>query len=188
LGVQITAQVVPGRAQKALAVLAGSPEAVFRAGRAQYRSAWETKVPQRANLVIAGIGGSRAQQTWANVGVALEAALDLVNDDGAIVLCTELNAKIGPALRQLTDSGDSETAGHRLRKQHSADAPLARLLAEAQNRVTIYLLSGLPEDEITPLGIAPVGVPEEIARLAAHHESCIVVSDAQYARPVVMGE
>jgi lactate racemase len=185
LGVQITAQVVPGRSQRALTVLAGSPEAVFHAGRARYQSAWETKVPQRANLVIAGIGGGRAQQTWANVGVALEAALGLVNDDGAIVLCTELDAKIGPALRQLIDSGDFETAGHRLRKQHSSDAPLARLLAEAQDRVTIYLLSRLPEDEVTPLGIAHVGSPEEVARLASHHESCIVVADAQYARPVV---
>ncbi len=180
LGILITAQVVPGSGQKSLTVLAGSPEAVFHEGCDRFRSAWQPKVSRRADLVIAGVGGNRAQQTWANVGLALESALGLVNDGGAIVLCTDLDSKVGPALRQLIDSSDADAAQHRLRKQRSPDAPLARLLAEAQDRVTIYLLSRLSEDEVTPLGFAHVAAPEEIARLASHHASCIVVADAQY--------
>src|SRR5262249_42893328 len=75
LGVQFTAQVVPGAANSALRVLVGSPEAVFREGRKLSRSAWQREVPQRASLVIAGLGGSRSQQTWEQLDRALEAAL-----------------------------------------------------------------------------------------------------------------
>ncbi len=188
LGVQFTVQVVPGSEQKVSAVLAGSPDAVFQAGREQFASAWRPKLPQRADLVIAAIGGTHAEQNWTNVGSALESALNLITDGGAVVLCTELNSEVGPALRQLIEAGDSESAHHRLRKQRTPDAPLARLLAEVQDRNTIYLLSRLDEAIVTPLGFAHVSSPEEIVRLASRYNTCILVADAQYARPQVVGE
>ncbi len=188
LGIQFTVQVVPGGGQRPLSIVAGAPDAVFQQGREQYRAAWQTSVPSRADLVIAGISGDRAEQTWTNLSLALESALQLVNDGGAIALCTELETDIGPALRQLVDSVDLDDARHRLRKLRTRDAPLARLLAEAADRVTIYLLSRLPDDKVTPLGFAYAASPDEITRLASHYRSCIVLAHAQYARPVVDGE
>jgi hypothetical protein len=116
---------------------------------------------------------------------ALEAALELVEDDGAIVICTELETEPGPALKRLADSPDAEFTRKRLRKDCSADAPLARLLTGALDRVTIYLLSRLDEDVVTSLGLAYVACPDEITRLASHHDSCILLADAQYARPTI---
>ena len=111
LGVQVTAQIVPGPSDTAWRVLFGSPAAVFEKGWSLCGSAWQIDVPSpRASLVIAGISGGAPQQTWTNVGHALKAALSLVADDGAIVLCTELETPPGPALRLISDAGDLEAA------------------------------------------------------------------------------
>jgi nickel-dependent lactate racemase len=188
LGVQITAQVVPGPGDSTLQVLAGKPEAVFREGRARCQSAWRREVPRRASLVVAGISGGKSSQTWINVARALEAALRIVSEDGAIVLCTELDEKLGPALKLLAHSTDIEAAQSRLRKQRSPDALLARLLTESLDHVSVYLLSRLPEEIVSSLGFAYVDNNQEIARLATHHKSCILLPDSQYAWPTVAGE
>jgi lactate racemase len=188
LGIQATIQVVPASGDAALRVLAGSPEAVFQAGRELCRSRWQPEISQRAKLVIAGISGGRWQQTWENVHRALEAALELVEEGGAIVVCTELDAQPGTALKHLAEFAETESSQARLRKDRSADAPLARLLVDAQDRATIYLLSQLDEDAVTSLGLAYVARPEEINRLASHYESCIFLADAQFVRPTVTTE
>jgi hypothetical protein len=188
LGIQATIQVVPAGGDAALRVLAGSPEAVFHAGRELCRSQWQPEIPRRAKLIIVGISGSRPQQTWENVHRALEAAIELVEEGGAIVLCTELESPPGRALKQLAESADTETTQSRLRKDRSADAAVARLLAEALDRVTVYLLSRLDEDAVTSLGLAYVARPDEINRLASHYDSCIVVADAQFVRPTLASE
>lgn len=185
MGVQITVQVVPGSGNRAMHVLAGAPESVFRHGRASSQAAWRFEVPGRASLVIAGLSGDAMQQTWQNLGRALEAALAVVAEEGAIALCTDLATKPGPALRVLAAAADAEEAQSRLRKLHSADAPLARLLLDALDRSTVYLLSRLDEELVSPLGFAPVADAAEIARLATHHASCILLPDAQFARPFV---
>jgi nickel-dependent lactate racemase len=188
LGVQLTVQVVPGGNDEAFAILAGTPQAVFKRGNELYREAWDSSVPQRSDLVIAGISGDQAQQTWANVSDALESALKLVTDGGAVVLCTELETEPGAALKQLANAADSEEAETRLRKQRTEDAPLARQLATLGDRATVYFLSRLPEATVLSLGFAHVAATEEIVRLASHHTSCILIENGQYARPVVAGE
>jgi nickel-dependent lactate racemase len=180
LGVQVTAQVAPAGEDRALEVFIGAPASVFREGRELCRQAWLRVVPRRAKLVIIGISGGAAQQTWENVGRALETALNVVAEGGAIVICTELREPLGPALRQLAGAADTDAAQQRLRKMHSSDAALARLLATELERASVYLLSQLDEDTVTPLGIAHVGDPADVARLASRAESCVLLGDGQY--------
>ncbi len=184
LGVQVTAQVVPGSGDSAWRVLFGSPAAVFPQGWTLCRAAWQMDASRTANLVVAGIGGGTAQQTWGNVGHALKMALPLVNDGGAVALCTELDSPLGPALRLIADAGDLESATPRLRKLRSPDAEVARLLVESQERMRIYLLSNLGEDVVESVGFGYIQSPTEISRLATHHESCILLPDAHYGRPL----
>jgi len=188
LGIQATIQVVPASGERALRILAGSPDAVFQTGRELCRAQWQPEISRRAKLVIAGISGGQWQQTWDNVRRALEAAIELAEDGGAIVVCTELDAQPGIALKHLAESTDPESSQARLRKDRSADAPLARLLVDAHDRATIYLLSQLDEDAVTSLGLAHVAGPDEINRLASHYDSCILLADAQFVRPTVKTE
>ena len=184
LGVQVTAQVLPGTGDSDMANVVRLP--------CRGVSARLDDVPHGVANGCLKDGESRrrrnrrrpAQQTWANVGHALKTALPLVNDGGAVALCTELNSPLGPALRLIADSGDLESAAPRLRKLRSPDAEVARLLVESQERVRIYLLSNLDEDVVEALGFGYIHSPTEITRLAKHHDSCILLPDAQYGRPL----
>lgn len=183
LGVLMSIQIVPAAGGGVLHVLAGSPESVHRRGNALCREAWSCEVPRRAELVVAAIEGDQAQQSWENVGRALAAASRAVADDGAIALCTELAERPGPALQWLGRAKDLPAALRHIRKHRTFDAVAAHELAQALERVQVYLLSQLDESVVEELGIAPVAAAAEIGRLASRHRSCILLANAQFASP-----
>ncbi len=186
LGVLLVIQVVPAAGGKALHVLAGNVDAVSRRGAELCRSAWAFEVPRRAELVVAAIEGGREQQTWDNLARAIAAASRAVLDEGAIALCTALEAPPGPALEWIGRSRDLPDALRNIRKEHSADARAAHELGEALKRVRVYLLSQLDEGVVEELGMAPVAAATDIGRLARRHSSCIVLGNAQFAEPTAI--
>ncbi|HEV3416439.1 MAG TPA: lactate racemase domain-containing protein, partial [Pirellulales bacterium] len=155
LGIMLTIQVVPASAGGVLHVVAGNLDAVERRGSELCKSAWDFEVPRRADLVVAAIEGVD-QQTWENVGRAVAAASRAVADDGAIAICTELEAKPGPALGWLRRARNLPDALRHIRRQHTADAAAAHELAQALQRGRVYLLSRLDESVVEELGMAPV--------------------------------
>jgi len=181
LGVSFTIQVVPGPGDRVLHVVAGQVEAVRRRGRELYRAAWAGSVPQRAGLVVAAIEGGPARQTWRNLGRALAAAVALVEDGGAIALCCDLAAEPGPAVRQLAESPSRQAALRQIGKDRPEDALTAGQLADALDRVEVYLLSRLDDALVERLDVAPLADPAELARLARRFPSCIVLSNAASA-------
>lgn len=180
-GTHFAVQVLPGPDGALAAVLAGDAEEVSREGQRQCQALWRQEVPERASLVIAGIPGDAGQQTWENVGRAIAAALRLVVDEGAIVLCTELAALPGAGMQTLGGNDDRAASLARIGKQRPEDTVPAWELAQAQQRSRVYLLSQLDEVTVEELGIAPVSAAAEVARLASRHRSCIVLGNAQYA-------
>jgi len=186
LGVSFTIQVVPGPGEGVLHALAGEVGAVRRRGRKLYERAWVGSVPRRASLVVAALSGGPPRQTWHDVGRALAAATALVEEGGAIALCCELAAEPGPAVRQLADSGSRRDAICQIRKDRPEDALAAAQLADALDRVHVYLLSRLDDALVEQLGVVPLARPAELVRLARRHSSCIVLSNA--ARATVTAE
>jgi nickel-dependent lactate racemase len=181
LGVQFTLQIVPGPRNSVLHVLAGDANTVNDRGRQLCEMAWHYRIPRRASLVVATIEGGEDQQTWENFARALFAASRAVADDGAIVLCTELQCQPGPALKRLASPAGIDAAMRAIRREHTADAVSASLLAEAQQRARVYLLSRLSDEVVEDMGLGYVGRAEEIGRLSRQHDSCILVGNAQYA-------
>ena len=181
LGVQIILQVVPGAGEAILSVLAGKPAAVAEHGRHLYEDAWLHRVPQRAGIVIASIEGGQGQQTWDNFARALHAALYAVEDDGAIVLCTDLRCRPGPALQRLATREDGQALLRAIQRDRFPDAVSATLLVEALNRTTVYLLSGLDETTVEDLGVGYVSHEAEITRLSRQYDSCILLANAHRA-------
>lgn len=106
MGVLFTVQVVPGPGESVLHVLAGRLDSVIHRARDLAREAWRFEAPQRAKLVVAAIEGPAKAQTWDQVGRALAAAQQVVTDDGAIALCTELADAPGPALLSVAEGRD----------------------------------------------------------------------------------
>ena len=181
LGATFTIQVVPAGGGDLLHVLAGEIGAVDAEGRRLCEAAWTYSIPRRGSLVVALIEGDQRDQTWENVGRAIAAAMRVVSTEGAIAICTELQSKPGPSLQRVMGAeGDinSDAVMQEIRRDRSADAVPASQLVQALRRAHVYFLSGLDNDVVERLGMAPVADSSEIARLASRHESCILLANA----------
>ncbi len=180
LGLNFTIQLVPGPGGHALEVLAGQSESVQRHGRESYRAVWSWPENGRASLVVAAIEGDATQQTWENLGRALESAEHFVEEDGAIAICCELAASPGPGLRHIAQAASRRSGLRHVSKQRPADALPAAQVAQILDHHKLYLLSRLDSAVVEDLDIIPLAAPDELARLVQQHSSCILLSNAPY--------
>ncbi|MFP6618975.1 MAG: lactate racemase domain-containing protein [Pirellulaceae bacterium] len=181
LGVQLMLQLVPGDRQTILHTVAATAAGIRAEGERLAKAAWYHEVPEKAQLVVATIEGSRQQQNWVNFARALHVASQVVEDQGVIVLCTDLQCGPGPALQRLTSQADARNLVRELNRDRSVDAVSAALLVEARQRNHIYLLSGLAADAVEDLGLGYISSNEEISHLIQQFESCILLANAHHA-------
>lgn len=187
LGVRFTIQIVPGAGGQILHVLAGDLDAVFREATRLCDAAWNFPVPERASLVVTTIDGDATQQTWENVGRALAAAANVLADDGAVVICSELAEPFGPAMDHIVGAEDLDGALREIARRPPADALAATELVYALQRGMVYLVSRLDDESVEGLGVMPIDA-RSVSRAAGRYHSCIVLSGAQYARARPCGE
>jgi nickel-dependent lactate racemase len=188
IGAPLVIEIVLGADETVAHVVAGEPHAVANEAARLVQEQWTARSPQRASLIIATITGGAAAQNWQNVGHALAAAEQLVDDGGAIAICSNLEQPPGESLGRLVGSDDLEETERRILRDHAADSWPAWQLARALRRGPVYFLSQLQSDAVEDMGMAPVESVEEIARLASRHDSYIVLEDAQHAIPSVSAE
>jgi len=181
LGVSFTIQVVPGPGARVLHAVAGNVDAVRRRSRELYEAAWRFTAPRRASLVVASIEGGAPQQTWQNLGRALDCAERLVEEGGAIALCCEVAGEPGPAVRCLAAAASRGEALRQIRRERAADLLPALRLARAVERCHVYLLSRLDQALLEDLQISPLRDSAELARLARRHSTCILLANAPWA-------
>ena len=188
IGAPLVIEVVPGADETVAHVIAGESQAVAQRAEELTRQQWISHSDQRVSLVIAAITGGAPAQNWNNVGRALAAAEQLVADDGAIAVCSNLDEPPGESLGRLIGSTDLADTERRLRQEHSDDSWAAWQLARALDRGPVYFLSQLDAETVEDMGMAPVADVEELSRLAGRQASYIVLDDAQHAVPSVAGE
>ncbi len=185
LGVNLTIQIVPGGGGRIMHVLAGQSDSVRRRGQELYDALWSRTVSRRAGLVVAAIEGPAAEQTWENLGQALQVAGSFVEDDGAIAVCCDLSTRPGPAMRRLASESSRAESMRHVSRHRPIDALPAAQLAHALDRNKVYLLSRLDPSMVEDLNMVPLEKPEELSRLARQYSSCTLLSNAQYITPVV---
>jgi nickel-dependent lactate racemase len=188
IGVPMTIQVVPGPDDSVTHVLAGEPQAVARRCDELCRQSWSFETPQRVSLLIATITGGAASQTWTNVARALETAENVLEEGGAVAICTNLGEPPGHSLGRLIGEPDLDVAARKISHDHDADSWPAWRLARALVRGPVYLLCQLPAETVEDMGVAPVENIDDLVRLAGRHESFLVIEDAQHAVVTVNGE
>jgi nickel-dependent lactate racemase len=181
IGVLMALQVVPGPDETVAHVVAGEPEAVTQRCELLYREQWSRRSPRQVNLVIANISGGAEAQNWRNFGRALASAEPLLDEGGAVVVCTNIEQPPGESLGRLIGSDDLEKAERKIFRDHAEDSVPAWHAARALQRGPVYLLSRLDDETVEDLGFAPVDSVDELARLAGHHESFVVIDDSQRA-------
>lgn len=180
LGVVFGIQVVPGPNGDVVHVVAGATDAVRRRGRELYRSVWHDKAAAQCDLVIAGVQGGRAQQTWESLGSALSEAMPLVADGGSLVICCELEEEPGPAVQWLASAPSRQAAMRKIAKELPPDTLPAAQLVRAQQAATLYLVSRLSSALVEQLDAIPMQ-PAEVAEMARHSRSCLLLSNASLA-------
>jgi len=180
LGAMFAIRVVPGSGDSVLSIVAGETRAVERRSQARAEKAWRFTTPAPAELVVAGVEGA-SQQTWSQVARALAAAERAAAEDGAIVLLTDLDSPLGPALQHLAGAESPEDALREITHHRPADALVASQVIHTLENHRVYLVSQLEPDVVESLGMAPVGDVGEVRRLAARAESCVVLANAQHA-------
>ncbi len=188
LGIRMTLQLIPGRGETLLHVLAGDAEAVEPQGRALCDQIWRFTVPRRASLVVATLPGSRLQQSWDNFARVLDSAQRVVQENGAIAVLCDLRSKPGRSLKRVGRAESLDAAKRAIARDRTRDALPAIQLVQTLQRARVYLLSGLDEDVVESLGLAFIENPDEVVRLASHHDSCILLQNAHRAVPTVANE
>jgi nickel-dependent lactate racemase len=181
IGILMAMQVVPGPNESVAHVVAGDPDAVARRCEELYQREWSRRSPRQVKLVIANVSGGAEAQNWQNVGRALANAEPLLDEGGAVVVCSNLEQPPGESLGRLIGSDDLEKAERKIFRDHAADSVPAWHAARALQRGPVYFLSRLDDETVEDLGFAPVNSIEELARLAGHHECYVVIDDSQHA-------
>ncbi len=178
LGIVFAIQVVPGAGGTAQEIIAGAVEAVRRQARQVYRKAWGWDVPHRARIVVAGIEGGPMHQTWRNLARSLAAAMECVEDEGAIVLCCEMAEKPGEAVECLRSSRTRQEAVQKILDSPPADALVAAEMVRALERVDVYLRGGVDPGLLEDLMISPIESDAELNRLISRYPDGILLGNA----------
>ena len=180
LGAIFTIQIVPGGNGQVLQILAGESRHVAKRSQQICSAAWRFSAPQRASLVVAAVPNHETINPWPAVGRSLAAASRLVDDGGAIVLCTEIEKPPTESLQEIGRADDLQQALRHIRSRCADDVLPAIQLANALEQARVYLISWLDETTVEDLGMVHVEQPSDIARLAARSESYILLEDAQH--------
>ena len=180
LGIVFTIQVVPGAGEVAQDIIAGAGDVVRRRSRGLYQKTWRWDVPHRARLVVAGIEGGPGQQTWRNLARSLVAAMECVEDEGAIVLCCEMAEEPGKAVECLRRSRNREEAVREIADNPPDDALAVAQLVRAQERVDVYFRGGIEPELLEDLMISRIETDEELNRLISHFPDGILLGNAPF--------
>jgi hypothetical protein len=183
LGVGMIVSVVPGAGCGVAAVVAGDPETVAQTAADASRAIWVRTADRQGDLVIAALSGDEREQSWENLARALIAAAPVLRPGGAIAVCTELTTPPSGPMNRLLEAVDFGDVQDALAQDDPVEAYPAVVLAQALDAGPVYLRSRLPADVVESLGMTPIEDDEELARLAAGRDHCIVIEDAQRIVP-----
>ncbi|MDX1967058.1 MAG: lactate racemase domain-containing protein [Planctomycetaceae bacterium] len=181
LGVQYAVQMAPSaRRGETSEILVGGVEAVGRRARKLLDRDWRVHLNERVDTVIAAIPSDQQAVSWSLLGTALEAAKTLVERGGKIIVLSDLAAEPGPGVRTLREQRSAKAALQPLRTQAPEDLLPATQLASAADWATVYLLSRLETTLVEELFCTPLENEQELARLLAGVERCVVLCAAQF--------
>jgi hypothetical protein len=168
LGSQFQVGGIPGRSG-ILEVVAGLTESVRARAATRLESAWKFTVDDRADLVIAGLGGPGRPARPSDLAAGLRQALRLGRRGGKVALLSRLSIE---AIREAV----------RGRGQPQGDWEKANGWAD------LYLASAADPDEVEELGFIPLDRPEHAVKLASLAHSYITIGQADRTRAVLSDE
>jgi nickel-dependent lactate racemase len=185
LGNPFTVQVIPAASRGVSRVLAGVSEPVFSQGKKILSEQWIVEVDERPDIVVAAVDHEAGPHAWEQLGAAVEVARNVVARGGKIVILSDLNSELSQGLELIRSGQSARDAIRPLRKQAPPDLVCATQLAAAADWARIYLLSGLSDEIVDELFLAPLSSEEEVRRLLSDDSTCLFLESAQFAYAAV---
>ncbi|WP_168563761.1 hypothetical protein [Crateriforma spongiae] len=148
----------------------------------------------RANAVVVIIDGDPHQQTWMNVARAAVAGARHLNEDGLLVIWSQLQKdppeRLGAILQRFVDSGVLELPS-RSDPVESDDGfpvvspaePLAKAFAQVMQDARVVLHSHLADEVVEDLGWGTVGSVKQLVRLLESQKEVGLIRAAQFLGP-----
>lgn len=184
LGAPFFVQVIESAGDGVAQVVAGTAES-SREGQRLLDASWRQRVPQPADLVIAGISGDPSRHTFAMLAAALASAARVVQPGGRIALLTQAEPVLGHEVELLRNTDDPREILRQLHSKPTVEqAPVLRWAAAAV-QARLNLLSGLPDDRVEELFATPLHSAREVQRLIDAGGSCLILPDAHKMLAVV---
>lgn len=177
LGVMVAIQVEPTARNQVASVLCGLLESVNEAAVA--RTSAQPLPSTECDLIVACL--DRTVPEWSDLARAIHAALKYCTHGGSIVLCTELSAPVGPALRRLREAQvDRSQIAKKVSKDSSDDALVAGVILEATRDHHLYLVSKHRSSTVENLGMAVLSDQMQLAQLAKQFSNIGILDSAEF--------
>jgi nickel-dependent lactate racemase len=180
LGAPFFVQVIEGSGDGVAEVVAGSTDALAE-GRDRLEARWLQQVNSVADVVVAGVSGDPARQTFADLAAAAACAARVVRPGGRIILLSEVTAAPGPEFDLLRGADDpAELAAGLGPNPPVEQLPLARWAAAA-GHARLTVLSGIDAEAMEELSATPLQRAEQAQRLLKPGETVLFLDDAHKA-------
>jgi hypothetical protein len=111
----------------------------------------------------------------------------VASGNGDVIICSDLAQPLGVGLDILTGAESILVALREIDRAKPADSLVATQVGAALERGRIYLVSDAPRGQIEDLGIHAIEA-EDVARVTARYDSCIVLPHAQFIDASYQGE
>lgn len=177
LGAPFFVLVIEGSGDGVAAVLAGSTDASAEARRLQ-EARWSQRVAAAAAVVVAGVSGDPARQSFADLAAAAASAARVVRPGGRIVLLSEVAAAPGSEFDLLRGADDPGEVASRIGANPGLEQiPVARWAAAA-GHARLTVLSALDAEPVEELSATPLQDAGQVQRLLDAGDSYLFLDDA----------
>jgi nickel-dependent lactate racemase len=177
LGAPFFIQTIEGGGGDILHVIGGAHEA-RRHGERLLDAAWHVTASEPADLVIAAISGLSATHSFATIAQAALSASRVLRPGGRIVLLTDIDPELGPALQIIRHEEEPRAAKARIVAEKPGDLEAGYVWTSVAEKAKVYLLSRLPIETAEELYATPLERPGQAQKLIAAAERVIVLPNA----------
>jgi nickel-dependent lactate racemase len=179
LGAPFLVQAIEAGGDELAQIVAGAAEAGVEGQRRQ-DACWRWQVGRAADVVIAGLAGAPARQTFADLAAAAACAARVVQPGGRIALLCQAHPDLDDIEALRGAEGPGEVLA-RLRGKSDLDLIPALRWAGAAQHARLYLMSGWADDLVEDLFATPLYKGSEVQRLIDAGGACLFLQDAHKA-------
>jgi nickel-dependent lactate racemase len=187
MGIQFVVQAINADEGGVLDVVAGSGEAVFVRCRELLNDHWMISMPSRVDTVVVAVPADAGGHSWNQIGSALAAARQIVDNQGRIVVLSQLDQEPGFGLKMLSRFEDPLDAIKPLRVESPPDLTCATQIANTASWARIFMLSQLDDLVVEDLFMHPLEDASEVEQILRASESSALIGAAQNAFGIVDG-